>query len=182
MRIDIKQRKITLTSTYNIFVDNEERYKAQKKIFRLFAEIPITDINSGEVKLRIKKRFFFIKPHYSFYRGNDILEFINVDFWRGHYQCTDSLNVYDIYANTGLRFSIFKNDVQIAWFSKNSVAVFAGDEYVMSADHNCDVELLSAFCITIDHHLFRRNRGMVNFDFGRPGMVKRQFDESWQPK
>jgi hypothetical protein len=148
----------------------------------LFAEIPINDINTGEAKLTIKKKFFFFKPNYAFYRGNDILEFINVDFWRGQYQCTDSQNVYDIYANTGLKFSIFKNDAQVAWFTKNSVTIFAGDEYVMSADHDCDVELLCAFCITINHHLFRKNRAMFNFDLGRPGMVKRQFDSSWQPK
>lgn len=80
-----------------------------------------------------------------------------------------------------MMFSIFKNDTQIAWFRKNDIVIFAGDEYQIFANSDVDIPLLLAICISLDHHLNRKNKGFINIEIGRLGLVKKAFDEDWKP-
>jgi hypothetical protein len=57
--------------------------------------------------------------------------------------------MYDIYGHRGRKYSIYKNDQQVAWWDKEAVGWFAGDNYKIFANANSDPELLISFCLVI---------------------------------
>jgi hypothetical protein len=92
-------------------------------------------------------------------------------------------DTYDIYGHKGRKFSIYKNNVQIAWWDKNLMALFAGDQYKIIADSDCDKELIVTFCIIIDQFKDDGSKGELNLDFGNVIVPEvKPFDPTWRPK
>lgn len=89
---------------------------------------------------------------------------------------------FDIYGHRGRKYSVYKNDKQVAWWNKQSVTWFEGDNYKIIADYNSDYELIMAFCLIIDNHSRNDNNvRTVTIDFGHIGPQVKKFDPTWQP-
>ncbi len=182
MQIDINQKKIALGSKYEIVRNGKTIYKAASKLFRFLSEINLFRPEDDHVLLSIHRLFSFFTAKYSLEmdNGSEAL-FYTVKYWKNHYRCEYRGKGYDIYGHRKRKFSIFKNDNQIARFEKEAVSYFEGDNYKLTADDDVEVILLLGFVLVIDNYRNRsRNRGIINYDFGSV-FEARPFDENWIP-
>ncbi len=185
MEININQKKISIGDKYQVFIDGSQVYRAAAKIFRLFAEINVFDLNSDLPLMTIKRRFAFLKAKFDISKSDgNAYQLITKSFWKGHYQCIWGADVYDIYSHRSRKHSIYKNDRQVAWWDQKAVTWFAGDNYTMTADKDCDKLLIISFCLAIDNYANNdKNKGAVNFNPGRLlAPQARKFDPGWLPK
>jgi uncharacterized protein YxjI len=182
MRIDINQKRISIGEKYDVFVNGQAAYRADSTLFRILRVIDLYTVDGDLPLLTIRRRLSFIFKKYDIIRGGELNPFRVVKFWRRHYRCAAGRDIYDIYGHRSRKFSIFKNDVQVAWWEEASVTWFKGDNYAMLADEKGDREMLIAFCLIIDDWRSRKKHGAVNFHLGYIGPEDRAFDPSWAPK
>jgi hypothetical protein len=183
MRIDINQKRIAIGDKYRIFLDKIPTYKASTKLFRLMAVIEISKAESSDLILTIKRQWSWFKAKYQIESGNETAEFSTVSIWKLHYRCQFKNQFYDIYGHKGRKFSIFKNDRQVAYIDKEAVTWFEGDNYVIFADDDANKELLMAFCLIIDNYTSKNHqKNTVTYDFGNIGWNLKKFDADWRPK
>jgi len=184
MEININQKPISIGDKYKIFIDGQESYRAARKLFKLLPVVVLYK-NDGDIpRITIRKRFTFFKASYVLKReDSSILEFKTISFWKRHYQCLVGKDMYDVYGHRGRKFSIYKNDVQVAFWDKQAVSWFAGDNYMIMADKNSDAELLISFCLVIDNFRSDDHDGKaLTVDIGGIGPQAKAFDSNWEPK
>jgi uncharacterized protein YxjI len=184
MRIDINQQKISIGDKYKIYIDGHQTYTAASELFKFLSVINLLNNEGSHTILKINKLWSWFKPKYNItLYGNRILEFRSESFWKMHYQCQNGMNLFDIYGHRGRKYSIYKNDNQIAWWEKQAVTWFNGDNYSKLADNGSnDVELIIAFCLIIDNFYHADNeKSAVKFDIGNIGGQVRKFNPGWQP-
>ena len=184
MRIDINQQKISIGDKYKIFIDGQQTYTAASELFKFLSVINLLNNEGFNLRLKINKLWGWFKPKYNItLYGNQILEFRSESFWKMHYQCQNGKDIFDIYGHRGRKYSVYKNDKQIAWWEKQAVTWFNGDNYTIITDSDSnDVELIIAFCLIIDNFYHDENRkNAVNIDIGNIGGQVRKFDPYWKP-
>lgn len=184
MEIDINQKKITIGDKYQIFIDGKQTHYASSKLFRLLAEINLFEVVSDRHKYTIKKKLTFLNTACDLTRWDGhVMQFRTTSFWKKHYYCQAGKDFYEIYGHRGRKYSIYKNDKQIAWWDKRAVSWFNGDNYKIIADNDCDTELLISFCLVIDNAFSNKNDGnTLRIDIGHIGPQAKKFNPDWQPK
>jgi uncharacterized protein YxjI len=183
MEININQRKISFGDKYNIFIEKQPAYRAVVKLFSWRRKINLSKESGDEPLLTIKKRWSWPVFKYDILRNNSVLPFRVIKLLKRYCQCVDGNDVYDIYGQSGRKVSVYKNDIQIAWWDQNMVSWFNGDNYTITADKDADVELLIAFCLVIDDASSRNTEGnTVTIHLGSPWKGEREFDPEWRPK
>jgi uncharacterized protein YxjI len=182
MEIDINQKKISIGDKYQIFTDGKQTHYASTKLFRQLAEINLFENSSSRPKYLIKKRWAFFNTSFDLISwDNNVLEFRTKSFWKNHYLCQVGQDLFEIYGHRGRKYSVYKNDKQVAWWDKEAVAWFNGDNYKIIADKDCDHELIISFCLIIDNT--QSNDGnTLTIDIGNIGPQAKKFDTNWQPK
>lgn len=183
MEININQKQISIGDKYKIFVDGNEQYRAARVLFRLMPAVRLFRLDDDIPMLTVRKKLRLFKATYGIeLRNGEQLLFRTISFWKRQYTCEQGNNTYMIYGHRGRKFSIFLNDVQIAWWSKAAVSWFAGDNYQIIANHKADKEMLIAFCLIIDNFRHDQHDGnAVTVDIGNIGPQAKKFDESWKP-
>jgi uncharacterized protein YxjI len=183
MEIDINQQKISIGDKYKIFVDGEQTHYASRRLFSLLPVVQLYQLQNERPRMTINKRLAFFKAKYDLTRWDDqVLEFRTQFFWKAQYQCQVGPDDYVLYGHRGRKVSIYKNDRQIAWWDKQAVSWFAGDNYKLTCDKDADTELLIAFCLIVDNFASDDHDGnMINIDLGNLFQA-RKFDRDWQPK
>jgi uncharacterized protein YxjI len=184
MRIDINQKKIAIGDKYQIFIDGQPTYKASNELFRLLSVINLFRNDDAGARLTINKQWFFWKPKYTIrLHGNSTVEFRADSWWEMHYQCHCSPDIYHVYGHRGRKYSVYRNNTQVAWWEKEAVSWFEGDNYAITADNDCNAELIIAFCLIIDNHKSKRHGDdAVSYDIGNIGGQVKEFDPHWKPK
>lgn len=183
MEIDINQKKISIGDKYQIFIDGQLTHTASTKLFRWLAEINLFENGSGSPKYTIKKKWTFFNTSFDLTGlDNNVLEFRTKSFWKSHYFCQVGQDLFEIFGHRGRKYSIYKNNKQVAWWDKKAVAWFNGDNYKIIADKDCDPELIVSFCLIIDNTRSNDNNGnALTIDLGNIGPQARKFDPTWQP-
>ncbi len=182
MDIDINQKKISIGDKYEIFVDGQQSYNAASKIFRWLAEINLYTPGDERPIMTVKKRFSFYTSYDIIKSDESVFEFRTKSFWKGHYYCNVGSDLYEIYAHRGRKFSVYKNDRQVAWWTKKAVTWFNGDNYKITADKDVDKELIISFCLVVDSAFSNDNKKSFNVSVGKIGPQAKKFDPTWQPK
>ena len=184
MEIDINQKKISFGDKYQIFTDGQQTHYAARKLFNLLPVVNLFENKYEVPRMTIKRRFSWFKAAYDIIQwDSNIMEFRTVSYWKQHYNCLVGMDSYDIYGHRGRKYSIYKNDVQVAWWDKEAVTWFAGDNYKIIADKDCNVNLLVSFCLIIDNFKSDNHDGnTVNVDLGNIGFQTKKFDVNWNPK
>ena len=184
MIIDINQKKISIGDKYRIFINEKQTYSAHTQLFRFLSEVNIFEENVGRSKITLKKRWSWFDTKYDIYRnGNIKFEYRTVSVWKIHHKCQVGNDLYEIFGHKGRKYSIFKNNKQIAYWDKNCVTWFDGDNYRIIADNDCDYELLMAFCLINDNKSeSSNNENALTFDLGNIGPEARKFDNNWKLK
>ena len=184
MEIDVNQLKISIGDKYKIFIDRQQTHVASRKLISLLPVVYLYELNDARPRMTINKLLSFFKATYDITRwDNNVLEFRTKSFWKSQYECQVGDDSYSIYGHTGRKFSIFKNDTQVAWWGKNGVTWFEGDNYKIIADKNADIDLLISFCLIADNFSSESHGGnTLTIDLGNIGPQARKFDLEWQPK
>jgi len=184
MRIDINQKKISLFNSYKIFTDQKKSHRAECDFVFFMPVIDLYKETSNRPIVRIKKRWSVFKPKYDIlFRDGTVAPFRTKSIWSCHHYCTFNNDEYTIYSHLERKYSIFKNDIQIAGWDKEAVVWFSGDNYKLLADDDVFVELMISFCLIIDNYFNRRQNGNVlTYDFGEVLAEDRKFDKKWTPK
>jgi len=184
MRIDINQKKISLFNSYKIFIEQRKAYTADCDIVFLMPIIELHKINGNKPIVIIKKRWSLLKPKYDIlFKDGTVANFRTKSSWDCHYNCEYKNDKYTIYSHLERKYSIYKNDIQIAWWDKEAVVWFSGDNYKIVADSDVEIELIISFCLIIDNYFNRRSRGnILTYDFGEVLHEDKSFNSKWLPK
>ncbi len=181
MRITINQEPIALLKGYkfDIHVDGKKKYEAQG----IFTEGLIVKGLDGNELFRLVVQFNWFKPkvHVKF-MGGTIAYYSTISLWKKHYRLDFENDRYDIYGHSKRRASIYRNDVQIAWYQKDAVAVLSGDNYHATCDDGINEHVIIALMLIRDMTKPAKNKSTVNIDGGSLGPFKKKFDPNWQPK
>ncbi|HTE00815.1 MAG TPA: hypothetical protein VK668_16095 [Mucilaginibacter sp.] len=182
MKIDINQKKITIGDKYNIFVDEQQAYTASAELFKLLSVVNLFDNESNRARMTIKKKWSWWGAKYDLVRyDNNVFEFKTMSVWKIHYTCQVENDLYEINGHRGRKHSVFKNGTQVAWWDKDAVSWFEGDNYAIIADDDADREMLIAFCLLLDNYASNDHNETVTIDFGNIGFGSKKFDANWRP-
>uniref|UniRef100_UPI004049FC36 hypothetical protein n=1 Tax=Flavobacterium sp. TaxID=239 RepID=UPI004049FC36 len=183
MIIDINQKKISIGDKYKIFINERQTYAASRRLFKLLSEIDLFQNNVRNAKITLKKCWSFFNTKYDIIRnGTDKYEYRTVNYWKVHHKCEVGEDLYEIFGHRGRKFSIYKNDIQIAWWDKDLVSWFDGDNYKIIADVDADYELIISFCLINDNKSENDNNGnAITFNFGNL-LEARKFNKNWKTK
>ena len=184
MEIDINQKKISIGAEYKIFLNGKMKYLASKKLFRFLAEINVFGDSANTALYTIKQNWAWFSTSYDIDRyDHHTYKFRTVSFWKLHYECGVGADRYEIYGHRGRKYSVYQNEVQVAWWNKDAVAWFKGDNYRIITDDDANIELLICFCLIIDNSDSKNNDGnTVTFDLGNIGPQAKKFNPDWAPK
>lgn len=184
MKIDINQKKISIGDKYDIFVEDNQTYKAKTELFKLLSVIDLFENDADRPKMTIRKRWSWWGAKYDLERHDgNVFRFQTLSVRKIQYRCQVGFDRYDIYGHRGRKHSIFKNGVQIGWWDKAAVTWFDGDNYSITADDDADIELLMSFCLLMDNYASKdKDKGAVSVDFGNLGFGCKKFDSNWRPK
>ena len=183
MIIDIRQNKILNGDNYIIFINEKQTHSAFTQSFTFLSEVSLFEDNAKKSKLTLKKRFGWFKTKYDIYRnGSKPFEYRTVNLIKNHNKCQVGNDFYEIYGHKGRKYSIFKNNLQIAYWDKSYATWFNAGNFKIIADDDCDYELVISFCLINDNSPATNNGNALNFDVGKFGPEAKKFDSSWMPK
>lgn len=181
MRIDINQKKIAFGNKFSIVKDGITIINAASRLFRILSVTELFKPNSELPLGTIRRRLAVFNAKYDIELVNQAsYHFSTISWWKNHHQCTNGSTTFDVYGHRGRRYSIYKNGEQVAYFKKEAVTFFEGDNYMLIANNDADHFLLCCIVLTVDNYRSNnKNDSAVNIDFGHIFQA-RPFDENWQ--
>ena len=182
MEIDINKEAFSIGDKYRIYLVGKQKYSASAKLFRIFNELYVYEQGNDRLACHIKRKTLF-RVTYEITMGNrNVYRFWTKKFWKGHFCCRVGHDLYEVFAHKGRKHSVYKNDTQIAWWDKQAVSWFNGDNYKITADNGSDYELIISFCLIIDSFFSSGGKkSAVNIDIGRLWLQAKEFDTAWKP-
>ena len=186
MDIRIQKSLSTIGFDYIIFSDNEKLFTAISETLGAFTSITFQEKDSPQPILKIKKKWISFKPKYFIKTSNkEKHQFSTISTLKRHYQFIDKQDVYDIYGHKkSKKFSVYKNDNQIAWWDIESVKWEGADSLNLILDKDCNKALIIIFCLIIDdilNHEIMRSTGDLNLQRILRDEVK-EFNNNWKPE
>jgi uncharacterized protein YxjI len=179
VNITVQQREFSIRSEYEITTPSCI-YSAQKKLFSWRDKIQILAPH-GRVLARIRGRFSFFRSRYDFELSDGkVYRFWCEKLWKPVFVCERDDECYRLYEHKGLNYSVFRNDSQIAAFSKNRVNVGKGDQYEIRMNDDASLIIVICLALTVDASENEDDTASVTFDFGNVGPKDRPFDKSWE--
>ncbi len=185
MIVSIKQNKFNWTDRFSIHTEGNLSYQIKRRRIRFlrFETILIDSIGNKIFSISSKKKKLFRSYEFQIVSNNgEIVNYFTVSAWNSHDRCVANQHTYDVYGHKGRKYSIFKNDSQVAFFEKSPMSFFEGDTYKLVADDDCELPLL--ICLVIIHDLKSGNNSgnILTFDFGNVANGSKVFDRNWRPK
>ena len=184
MIIQIKQKAISSTDEYQIFVNNKLEFYAISQPLKKSAKIDF--YRNDNLILKLAKENFGIRANYLIQdsrEGNKIFEFKEINNIKLVFRCQINEDNYQLFGHNGNKYSIFKNNEQIAFWEGSEIILGEQDYYEIVANDNEDILLLSTFCICIDNSKsnFKNELSLFSFNIGFNGRMLREFDKNWSP-
>jgi len=183
MRIDINQKKIAFGNKFTIVKNGKTILRAASKLFRILSVTEIFQPYSDLPLVSIRRKLAFVKAKYDIEIMNQpIYYFRTVSYWKNHHQCKAGSTVYDVYGHRGRKYSIYKNDEQVAYFEKEAVTFFEGDNYKLIAEEDANHILLVSIVLTVDNYRSNnKNDSAINIDLGHIFQASK-FNHEWTPQ
>ena len=181
MELEIRQNKISLGDTYEIFTNGKRTHSAFTIIRDGFTVLNLQKFPSDKIVLTIEALVGFFGPKYIIEKGDNAYYFRTLSWYKAHYQCICGDKTYDIYAHEELRYSIYCNQTMVGYWQGQAFVILEGDKYKITLDANADQSMILSFCLIIDRH-FHNDNSTINFNIGRLLPETKSFDENWRPK
>lgn len=173
---------MSLFTEYDIEAPGTTMY-AKKQFFSLLSNVELQNV-SGQVVARLEGHLSLLRNRYDFDLSDGrVFRFECTDRLRHVYTCRCGEDVYTLYEHRGLDRSIFRNDIQVAAYSKSRVSFGKGHRYDIRMDADADLTLI--VCMVLALSVAEDNeeeQSAVNIQFGNLGFQGHAKDESWQPR
>jgi uncharacterized protein YxjI len=182
VNVSIKEHKLSLRSEYDI-TSPAEQYFAQKAILSLLANLEIRTQNE-RVVATIHGNFSLFRANYDFALADGRnFHYECEKIWKGVYSCVGLSGSYHLFQYKGVRYSIFKDETQIASITRNNFVIGAGNEYDIQMNADADVIVISCMILALNtsDNDDDSDQNTFTYDFGNFGPEDRKFDASWQP-
>lgn len=181
MIIALNLRPISIGKKYDILVNGKQLWLASKEILNVLSNLYVTVYPDGPEVIEIRQQNLWISPDFSIrIAGKARLQFTTISNSKFTYQCIDGKDTYNIYGHSGTTYSVFKNDVQIAFWDTSSFNALNGTHIKICADFDASKELLVAFCLITEN--FSSSNDTDRIHIGKIGWNLREFDKTWRPK
>lgn len=185
MKIIINQKSVSLVDEYQVYTKGKLNFTAILEPLQTSARINIYDSNSKNIVLKIIKKNFGVRANYLIedLRINQVYSFEEINNIKLTLKCQIGEHLFQLYGHNGNKYSIFKNQNQIAYWEKNNLIIGEKDSYEIIANDSEDVLLLTAFCICVDNakNNFHNELSILKFDIGFKGNMLKKFDNEWEP-
>ena len=181
MDLSIKERIISLRSTYDVVAPDGAAYTAEKKIFSLFPNLKVVD-GSGQIVVNLKGGFALFSQKYDFvFSDGRTYHYKTEHRIKPVYLAEGNGEAYRLYRHRGVKFSVFKGDTQIAAVTKNRIAIGSGNEYQVRINSDADPLIVTAMVLAFNSSKEDDKKGALTVDVGYMGLEAKSFDSSWQP-
>jgi len=181
MDLSIKERIISLRSTYDIVAPGGATYTAEKKIFSLFPNLKVVD-SAGQIAANLKGGFALFSQKYDFvFADGRTYHYKTESRIKPVYLAEGNGEQYRLYRHRGVKFSIYKGDTQVAAITKNRIAIGSGNEYQVQISSDADPLVVAAMMLAFNSSKEDDKKGAVSVDVGYMGLEAKPFDSSWQP-
>ncbi len=182
MNVSIHEHSFSLASTYDIATPKGD-YKARKKIFSFTDNIELTT-SGGAPVAQIEGEISPLRHKHTFVlHDGRTYQFECEKLLKQVFTCEGNGETYRLYSHRGLNYSIFKEDRQIAAFTKNRLVLGSGNEYEIRVDSDADVVVLVCMILTYNSsEEDSKDDSAVTLDIGHLGPQDRKFDEAWEPR
>jgi hypothetical protein len=177
--VDVNQQKISIGDKYKIAINSQPFYLAKASIWRLFPKVDIMPLQGDQVYMSIEQGWGVLKPNITFSIGTSQYKLETISWWKRRFAIAVGNDRIEIVGHRGRKVSIFQNGRQIAWFNKDAVTFFSGDNYHCTANANAPIEWLIATMLFWDMHYNRGDKKAVNIQFGSI-LQSQPFDSTWQ--
>ena len=181
MKIDIKQHGASLSDGYEIYKNGKREFSAYTEILTFSPTLKLSEYGSDRPILSIEKSIWPFGIGYFITKNNKDYLFTSVGWFKKHFKCTVGDLTYNIFGHSNNRYSVYKGDIQIAYWTGQAVTFLEGDVYQIHADNSADAKLLISFCLIIDLYYYN-NSGLLSINFGKIGSEVKKFNHDWTPK
>jgi|GEM_PF-3417990 len=150
------------------------------KWFKELRTIYKNDNIVATIKPRIK---FPLKVEYeiSINRENESFHIKhNNSFTKPVFQCSYLNNIYNLILHKGNKVSIFRDNVQVAYYKSSRINLNSSRNIELFANSNCDKLLLFSLIFSIEY-TEQDEANSVYFDLGNISGESKSFDEKWSP-
>ncbi len=182
MIISIYQRLLSISDRFDIYVNHVKKYIAKRGFFSFTIEVKnLQNMTKTIIK---RKGFNGLKSNYEITLSDNSKYHFKTDSYRkgiwkiGNESDSDS---YQLYEHEGYAYSLYKEELQIAFCKKNEAVFFGKDKFEIEADDEVEEELVITIFLIIDNAFFI-DRGI------RVPIISKFFSDGkprnwqWQPK
>ena len=181
MDVTIKERSVSFASEYDISTPGGNYY-ARKKVLSFTDHIEV-HAEGGAVIAQIEGEFSPLRGRHEFiFHDGRRYQFGCEKLWTQGYKCEGNGETYWLYQHRGLKFSLFKDDRQIAAIEKNRIVFGSGNQYQIQMDTDANALLVVCMVITINTLDDDNDHDTVTIDLGNIGPEERPYDPEWQPR
>ena len=181
MNVTIQERKVSFAAEYDITAPAAVYY-AKKAFFSLTDHLELQE-TGGNVVATIQGAISPLEHKHDLTLSDGRRYHMRcAEIFRRVYLCDGNLESYSLYEHKGLRCSIFREDRQVAAFTKNRVVFAQGNRYEIRIDSDADLVLILCMILTVSLSEDNNNDSTVTFDLGNIGPEARPFSEDWQPR
>jgi uncharacterized protein YxjI len=180
MNLSIKERKLSLRSTYDIVTDSAA-YTAVRKLLAIFPSIQVVD-SGNQPALTLKGGFALFSQKYTMvFPDGRTFNYKTEKRIKAVYLAEGGGEQYRLYRHRGVTFSVFKGDTQIAAVSKNRMVIGAGNEYAVQMNSDADPLIIAGMILAFNTSVEDEKKGIAKIDIGYMGLEDRARDVNWQP-
>jgi uncharacterized protein YxjI len=181
MDVTVQERKVSFGSEYDISAPGESYY-AKKPFFSLLDNLELQQ-QDGSVVAQILGKFSILREKHDFNVSDGrVYQFGCEDMWKRIFTCVGNGESYRLFEHSGRKYSVFKDDRQIAAFVKNLIVIGSGNEYELRMDADADLIVILCMMLSINSSEEDNDNATVTIDLGRIGPEGRPFDEGWEPR
>ncbi|MDQ3109043.1 MAG: hypothetical protein M3R17_04025 [Bacteroidota bacterium] len=178
--LDVNQKKISFGDKYTIAINGQPYYRAKTSIWKLFPKVELMPLQGEQVFMTLERGWGFLAPNVMFSIGAMNYKLETISWFKRRFSITVGKDVFEIIGHRGRKVSIFQNGQQVAWFNKDAVTFFSGDNYHCTANSNAPAEWLIAAILFWDLNYNRGDKKMINIQLGSI-LQTQPFDKTWQP-
>ncbi len=166
---------------YDIFLNDERKYKGKSKLFSWLSKITVYDLYKNEICTVVKDLDFSNYLNYRLEFENGFSKIQSESFIE--YYIRNSKGTLSFCLQKGNLIGVFLNDKQVGTIIKNRWKILGRDKYVIQYEKGeVDHLTLIGFAIAYDMESNNELTGIVSWNFGNLAINPVKYvDPKWKP-
>ena len=170
---------VLINREFEVFIDQEHRFTVEWRRASKRREYLLNELTQKNALILYDLKYWFGKISCSIQQEGSFFLFETVKRWKTKYSCLVGSDLYEIYSHRGTKYSVYKNDIQIAWWDTSIINWRGKNVYKMVLDKDCNYELVISFCLILALSFGGTPGNMLSFNIGNIGGQGKTFDNQW---